>query len=132
MAQYYTKNERYEGAIQLYEDSFNKDKKRPRYSDALLGKIDIYDILGDIDKEIETYDRLLKLYKEEWKMSEDEATYLDALEKKNRLINSKGGSSKRLRRGMRRHRHLLSATRSACHIIHLNRRIAQLGDFSFA
>lgn len=91
MAQYYTKNGRYEEAIQLYEDSFNKDKKRPRYSDALLGKIDIYDILGDIDKEIETYDRLLKLYKEEWKMSEDEATYLDALEKKNRLINSKGG-----------------------------------------
>jgi hypothetical protein len=43
--------------------------------------------MGDIDKEIETYDRLLKLYKEEWKISEDEATYLNALEKKNKLLN---------------------------------------------
>ena len=87
LAQYYTKSGSYKEAIQLYEDAFNKDKKRPRYSDALLGMIDIYDIIGDIDKEIETYDRLLKLYKEEWKISEDEATYLDALAKKNKLLN---------------------------------------------
>ena len=89
MAQYYTKNGQYEEAIQLYEDSFSKDKRRPRYSDALLGIIDIYDILGDIKKEIETYDRLLKLYKDEWKMSDDESTYLEALEKKNKLLNLK-------------------------------------------
>ena len=89
MAQYYTKNGQYEKAIQLYEDSFSKDKRRPRYSDSLLGIIDIYDILGDIQKEIETYDRLLKLYKDEWKMSDDESTYLEALEKKNELLNLK-------------------------------------------
>ncbi|MBE6136060.1 MAG: helix-turn-helix domain-containing protein [Erysipelotrichaceae bacterium] len=87
LAQYYTKSGRYEEAVQLYEDSFSKDKRRPRYSDALLGIIDIYDIMGNTDKEIETYDSLLKLYKEEWKMSDDEATYLDALEKKNKLLN---------------------------------------------
>lgn len=89
MAQYYTKNGQYEEAIQLYEDSFAKDKRRPRYSDALLGIIDIYDIMGDINKEIETYNRLLKLYKDEWKMSDDESTYLEALEKKNKLLNLK-------------------------------------------
>lgn len=89
MAQYFTKNGQYKDAIQLYEDSFNKDNKRPRYSDALLGIINIYDIMGEIDKEIDTYDRLLKLYKEEWKMSDDEVTVLEALEKKKNLLNLK-------------------------------------------
>ena len=88
MAQYYTKKGQYQEAIDLYEKSFATDKKRPRYSDALLGIIDIYEILGNASKEIETYDRLLQLYKEEWKMRDDEATVLDALDKKNKLINS--------------------------------------------
>ena len=87
MAQYYTKQGRYEEAIQLYEDSFTKDPKRPRYTDALLGIIDIYDIMGETKKEIETYDRLLRLLKEEWNMSDDEVTYQDALAKKNKLLN---------------------------------------------
>lgn len=87
MAQYYTKQGRYEEAIQLYEDSFAKDPQRPRYTDALLGIIAIYDIMGETEKEIETYDRLLRLLKEEWNMSDDEVTYQDALEKKNKLLN---------------------------------------------
>lgn len=89
LAQFYTKSGQYEKAIQLYEDSFRNDPKRPRYCDALLGIIDIYDIMGEIGKEVETYDRLLRLYKEEWNMSEDEATYVDALAAKNRLLNKK-------------------------------------------
>ncbi len=89
MAQYLTKKGQFDKAIELYEGSFAKDERRPRYSDALLGIIDIYGIEGDVDKQIETYDRLLTLYKEEWKMRDDEATVLEALEKRNKLIDSK-------------------------------------------
>lgn len=89
LAQYYAKKGQYDKVISLYESSFEKDKRRPRYSDALLSIIDIYDILGDIDNEIKTYDRLINFYKEEWKMSDDEATVLDAVKKKNSLVNSK-------------------------------------------
>ena len=89
MANFYTKKGQYKEAIQLYEESFAKDPKRPRYTDALLGIIDIYEIMGETEKEIETYDRLLRLLKEEWNMSNDEATYLEALEKKNKLLNCK-------------------------------------------
>ena len=44
--------------------------------------------MGDTAKEIETYDRLIKLYKEEWKMSDDESTVVDALTKKNKLMQN--------------------------------------------
>ena len=89
MAQYYSKKGQYQKSIDLYEEAFAKDKKRPRYSDALLSIIDIYDILGDTEKEIETYDRLLAHYKDEWKMSEEEATYIWVVEKRNKLLNKK-------------------------------------------
>ena len=88
MAQYYTKKGEYVKAINLYEESFNKRTRIPSYSDELLSIIDIYDIIGDTKKEIETYDRLLALYKEEWKMSDDESTVIEALEKKNKLLNT--------------------------------------------
>lgn len=87
LAQYYAKKGQYDRVIEFYESSFEKDPKRPRYSDALLSIIAIYDIMGNIDKEIETYDRLIQLYKEEWQFSDEEATVLDAIEKKNRLLN---------------------------------------------
>ncbi|MBE6127341.1 MAG: helix-turn-helix domain-containing protein [Erysipelotrichaceae bacterium] len=87
LAQYHTKQGQYEEAIQLYEKSFANDPQRPRYTDALLGIIAIYDIMGETEKEIETYDRLLRLLKEEWDMSDDEVTYQDALAKKNKLLN---------------------------------------------
>ena len=87
MAQYYTKKGRYKEAVQLYEDAFARSTRRPRFSDELLGIIAICEIMGDVDKEIETYDRLLRLYKEEWNMSDDESTYLEALRKKNELLD---------------------------------------------
>ena len=91
LAQYYAKKGQYEKVIELYDSSFEKSERRPRYSDPLLGIISICGITGDVDKEIETYDRLIQLYKEEWKMSDDEATVLEAVEKRNKLIDSKRG-----------------------------------------
>lgn len=81
MAQYYAKKAQYEKAIDYYEVSFAKDKRRPRYVDALLGIATIYDTMGNIDKEIETYDRILVLYKEEWGARDDEAMVQGVLKK---------------------------------------------------
>ena len=71
IAQYYAKKGQFRKAILYYELSFEKTKRRPRFTDELLSIIDIYDILGDYQKEVETYDRLLDCYKNEWNMSEE-------------------------------------------------------------
>ncbi|MBO4622579.1 MAG: helix-turn-helix transcriptional regulator [Bacilli bacterium] len=71
IAQYYAKKGQFRKAISYYELSFEKTKRRPRFTDELLSIIDIYDILGDYKKEVETYDRLLDCYKNEWNMSEE-------------------------------------------------------------
>ena len=71
IAQYYAKKGQFTKAISYYELSFERTKRRPRYTDELLSIIDIYDILGDYQKEVETYDRLLECYRTEWNMSEE-------------------------------------------------------------
>lgn len=71
IAQYYAKKGQFRKAISYYEQSFEKTKRRPRFTDELLSIIDIYDILGDYKKEVETYDRLLDCYRNEWNMSEE-------------------------------------------------------------
>ncbi len=89
IAQYHTKKGQYEKAIECYETSFANDEKRPRFIDALLSIATIYEIQGETEKEIETYDRILALLKDEWKLRDDEATILEMLEKKNALLNRK-------------------------------------------
>ena len=85
IAQYYAKKANYVKAIKYYEDSFEKDTNRPRYIDALLSIADIYDILGDIEKEIKTYDRIIACSKDEWGMDE-EIELKDEINKRNELL----------------------------------------------
>lgn len=86
IAQYYAKKAQYEKAINYFEESFEKETKRPRYIDALLSIGDIYDIMGNIKKEVETHDRIITCLKEEWKMSE-EIELKDEMKKRDELLN---------------------------------------------
>lgn len=71
IAQYYAKKGQFEKSISYYEKSFETTNRRPRFIDELLSIATIYDILKDYKKEAETYDRIIKCYKEEWNMSEE-------------------------------------------------------------
>lgn len=86
VAQYYAKKAQYDKAINYYEEAFEKDPKRPRYIDALLSIADIYDIMGDIKKEVETYDRIIACSRDEWGMDE-EIELKDTINKRNSLFN---------------------------------------------
>lgn len=91
IAQYYTKKGQFEKAIAYYEKSFEKDEKRPRYSDCLLGILAIYDILGDKENKLITYERIIEFYKNEWHMK-DEVALKDMVKEKEKLereINKK-------------------------------------------
>lgn len=65
----------YEGewheAIHCFERDFELSKK-PRYIDNLDAIAKIYEILGDKNKAIETYERYIELLKEEWDIIEGE------------------------------------------------------------
>ena len=70
-AQYYAKKSDYQKAIGLYEQSFEKETRRPRFSDELMAIADIYEILGEYRKAAETYDRIIDLLENEWGLTED-------------------------------------------------------------
>jgi transcriptional regulator with XRE-family HTH domain len=70
-AQYYAKKGDYQKAIGLYEQSFEKETRRPRFSDELMAIADIYEILGEYRKAAETYDRIIDLLENEWGLTED-------------------------------------------------------------
>ena len=65
-AQYYAKKCNYSKAIELYERSFEKETRRPRFSDELMGIADIYEIMGEYGKAAETCDRIINLLENEW------------------------------------------------------------------
>lgn len=69
-AQYYAKKADYRKAISLYEESFEKEKRRPRYVDELLGIRDIQIILEEYQEAAKTCDRIIDLLKTEWGMNE--------------------------------------------------------------
>ena len=69
-AQYYAAKCGYDRAIELYERSFQKTARRPRFQDELMGIADIYQIRGDYRKAAETYDRILDLLEHEWGLTE--------------------------------------------------------------
>ena len=84
-AQYYARKCSYAKAIELYERSFEKEVRRPRFSDELMGIADIYEIMGEYGKAAETYDRIIDLLENEWGISED--TGLEhARKEKSRLL----------------------------------------------
>jgi len=84
-AQYYAKKSNYARAIKLYEQSFEKEARRPRFTDELMGIADIYEITGEYEKAAETYGRIIDLLENEWGFTED--TGLDhARKEKARLL----------------------------------------------
>ncbi len=84
-AQYYAKKCDYLKAIDLYEESFEKEERRPRFSDELQAIIDIYKIMGDYKKAAETCDRLIALLRDEWGFTED-TSLIDAQNEKAQLL----------------------------------------------
>ena len=88
-AQYYAGQCDYPRAIALYERSFEKETRRPRFSDELDAIKTIYELTGDRQKAAETCDRLLDLLKNEWHMTEDTQIGFYQSEKR-RLLEASG------------------------------------------
>ncbi|MBQ7600022.1 MAG: helix-turn-helix domain-containing protein [Clostridia bacterium] len=84
-AQYYASKCDYGKALSFYELSFEKDTRRPRFQDALMGIADIYRIRGEYKEAAETYDRIIDLLENEWKLTE-EVELLQAKEIKASLL----------------------------------------------
>ena len=79
-AQYYAKKCNYARAIELYEQSFEKTTRRPRFTDELMGIRDIYVILGEYRKAADTCGRIIDLLENEWGIRESDE--LKALKEK--------------------------------------------------
>lgn len=87
-AQYYARKCKYEEAISYYESSWNLDKDNlPRYTDPLDGIAAAYKIMGNKEKAIETYDRIIACLKEEWGYKDDDAAVIEVERKKRALMN---------------------------------------------
>lgn len=85
-AQYYARKCEYEKAIAFYERSWEKESnQKPRFTDALDGIATIYVILNNVDKAIETYDRLIACLKNEWGYKDDDAAVIGVESKKKAL-----------------------------------------------
>ena len=86
-AQYYAAKCNYEKAIDCYERAFAADLRRPRFTDALMGIADIYEIMGDYANAAKTCDRLLDLLEHEWGFTEETASSVaEAKREKARLL----------------------------------------------
>ncbi len=87
VAQYYAAAAEYEKAIDLYERYWQCDEsKKPRFTDALEGIAVIYGILGDRQKQAQTYDRILRCLKEEWGYTDDDRPVRETKEKKRQAM----------------------------------------------
>lgn len=85
-AQYYARKCEYEKAIEYYNASYaNEAQCKPRYWDALQGIAVIYEILGDNQNAIATYDRILDNLRNEWGLTEETALK-EAEQEKARLL----------------------------------------------
>ena len=69
-AQYYAGKAAYDRAIELYERSFEREPRRPRFTDELQGILDICTIQGEYQKAADTCDRILALLQAEWGITE--------------------------------------------------------------
>ena len=84
-AQYYAEKCDYKKAIGLYEQSFEKETQRPRFSDALMAIADIYEITCDYRKAAETHGRIIDHLENEWGFTE-ETVLQNAQKEKARLL----------------------------------------------
>ena len=69
-AQYHAKKCDWRKAIELYELSFEKETRRPRFQDELMAIRDIYEILGDYPNAARTCGRIMELLRGEWGITE--------------------------------------------------------------
>ena len=87
-AQYYARKCNYEKALSLYEKSWMAEEaNKPRYTDALYGIARIYNILGDKDKVLSTYDRILDVLKKEWGFREDDRLITETIREKSKIAS---------------------------------------------
>ena len=84
-AQYYARKCDYDSAIALYERSFAKETRRPRFQDELMAVAQIHEIRGCYRQAAETYDRIIRLLEDEWGLTE-EAELQQAKREKARLL----------------------------------------------
>ena len=89
-AQYYAKKCDYEKALNLYEKSWKiEEANKPRYTDALYGIAKIYHILGEKEKVLSTYDRILDNLQKEWGFAEDDRLVKETMQEKLRIMEAK-------------------------------------------
>ncbi len=69
-AQYYAEKCDYDRAVALYEKSFEKETRRPRFTDDLMAIRDIHEIRGEYREAAADCDRILDLLKNEWGITE--------------------------------------------------------------
>ncbi len=87
-AQYHARKCDYEKALEFYEKNWSSENQaKPRFTDALEGIATIYEILGDRDMAISTYDRIITCVKEEWGYRDEDAVVIDVERKKKRLMD---------------------------------------------
>ena len=86
-AQYHAYKGNYRKAIDIYEQAFAADQRRPRFQDALMGIADIYEIMGDYAHAAQTYDRIIDLLENEWGLTEEtDSSVTVAKREKERLL----------------------------------------------
>ena len=86
-AQYYAMKADYKKAIDIYERAFAADPRRPRFTDALMGIAEIYEIMGDYANAAKTCDRIIDLLEHEWNLTEEtDSSVTTAKKEKARLL----------------------------------------------
>ena len=85
-AQYCARKCDYMNAIEFYERSWKADEdKKPRFTDPLEGIAVIYEVLGDRERAIESYDRMIACIKDEWGYKSEDAAVTEVERKRNKL-----------------------------------------------
>lgn len=86
-AQYYARKCEYSKAISFYEACWQAEKnQKPRFTDPLESIAIIYRILGEREKAVETYDRMIACIKDEWGYKDEDAAVLEVEREKKRLM----------------------------------------------
>jgi len=87
-AQYHASKCEYEKAIMFYERSWDAEKdSKPRFTDALQGIATIYEILGNYESALETYDRLIECLRNEWGYTFEDAAVIGVERQKKKLLS---------------------------------------------
>ena len=77
-AQYHARKGNFKTAIELFERAWTlEESNKPRYTDNLCSIALIYQIMGDKENAIATYDRILACLRDEWGFSKDDKPYIE-------------------------------------------------------